>query len=248
MTFPSARPLDRAEGPLYRQAADLLRAAISGGKFSVGAELPREAALAEGFGVSLITIRHALRELENEGMIRKRPAKTAVVAGGAGLMPGARDLNSLEDIIAATRDARLEIADYAPRRSAEAGRALGLDGRKMLHCLSARLLIADKPLSDISIYFPPDIGRRLGRADFDDVVVFRSVERRLGIRLSGARITVAAELADAALAKKLDYVEGGAVLVNRMLYLDSADRPVEFTIARNRADRYRLSYSFHRES
>jgi GntR family transcriptional regulator len=245
MSFPSARPLSRSDGPLYRQVADQLRAAIGDGQFGIGAELPREAALAEGFGVSLITIRHALRDLESGGLIHKRAAKTAVVAGTAGIAQGARDINSLEDVIAATRGARLDITGYAPRRSAEAAQAFGLDGRTMLPCLSGRLLVRDKPLTDLSIYFPPEIGRRLKRTDFDDVVVFRSVERRLGIELSGARITVAAELADAALAKRLDYAVGGAVLVNRMLYLDARDRPVEFTIARHRADKYRLTYTFH---
>ena len=106
------------------------------------------------------------------------------------------------------------------------------------------MLIESEPLSEITIYFPPEIGARLTRADFDDVVVFRSVERRLGIRLAGARITVTAELADAALARALDIEEGDPVLVNRMLWRGPDGAPVELTIARHRADRYSLSYDF----
>lgn len=245
MSVPFIRPLHRNDGPLYRQAAARLRTAIAEGALGVGAELPREAELAGGFGVSLITIRHALRELESEGLIRKRAAKTAVVARTDRLSAAARDLNSLEDIIAATRDARLEVAGYRSRRSREAAEAFGEDPGTMFPCLRARLLVREEPFSDLTIFFPPDIGGRLKRADFDDVVVFRSVERRLGIRLAGARITVAAELATADLARRLGYVEGGAVLVNRMLYRDMLGRPVELTIARHRADRYRLTYEFH---
>ena len=74
-----SRPLARANGPLYRQLADVLRDPIATGAFPVGGELPKEASIAERFGVSLITVRQALRELENDGLIRKRSAKPAVV-------------------------------------------------------------------------------------------------------------------------------------------------------------------------
>ncbi len=238
------RRLSRAGGPLYRQAAAQLRAAIGAGRIGVGADLPTEAALAAGFGVSLITIRHALRELEQEGMIRKRAAKAAVVVASAPSQPAARPLNSIEDVVAATSGAELRIGSFGPRRSAEAAAIFGLDAGTELHCLRGRLLSDGAPLSEITIYFPPEIGARLSRTDFDDVVVFRSVERRLGIRLHGARITVTAELADAALARSLEIEEGGPVLVSRMLWRDAAGAPVELTIARHRADRYSLSYDF----
>lgn len=235
-------PLDRADGPLYRQAASRLREAIVARRLLVGTALPTEAALAAGFGVSLITVRQALRELEQEGLIRKRPAKAAVVAA-SGPRPAARDLNSFEDIIAAASGARLEIFGYAPRRSAAAAAAVfGLPASTPLHRLHGRMVVESGPVSEITIFFPPAIGRRLRRADFDDVVVFRSVERRLGIRLSGARITVSAEAADEALAGVLDCSVGDPVLTNRMLYYDADGVPVEFTIARHRADRYSLTY------
>ena len=240
----AARPIARGAGPLYRQAAAQLRAAIVGGRIAVGAELPTEATLAGGLGVSLITVRHALRELEQEGLIRKRAAKAAVVAANAPRLPAVRALNSIEDVVAATTGAELRISSYGPRRSAEAAATFGLDAAAELHCLRGRLLDDGAPLSEITIYFPPEIGARLTRADFDDVVVFRSVERRLGLKLSGARITVTAELADAALARALEIEEGGAVLVSRMLWRAEDGTPVELTIARHRADRYSLSYDF----
>ena len=62
--------LDRAEGALYRQLAGRLRGAIASGRLPVGGELATEAELAQAFGVSLITVRHALRELQTEGLIQ----------------------------------------------------------------------------------------------------------------------------------------------------------------------------------
>ena len=234
-------PLHRRDGPLYRQAAAVLRSAIGAGRLAVGAALPTEGELALGFAVSLITVRHALRELAAEGLIRKRAAKAAVVVAAVPVLM-ARPLNSLEDIVAGTADARLEIAGYRREYSAEAAQAFGLAASVALHCLRGRLMDGGAPFSVIAIYFPPAIGVRLSRADFDDVVVFRSVERRLGLRVAGARVTVAAEAADRELAGLLEIAEGAPVLVNRFLYLGVDGAPVELTVARHRADRYRLAY------
>ncbi len=245
-----ATRLDRAAGPLYRQAAGRLRDAITTGRLNVGAALPTEADMAAGFGVSLITVRQALRELEGEGLIRKRAAKTAVVLAQERPMPVARDTNSFDEFVAATAGVRLEIDSYEPSRDREARVALGEDGldfglvnQMRLH---GRMLLNERPVTEITIYFPCEIGKRLKREDFDNVVVFRSVERRLGIHLSGARIRVAAELADAGLAKLLDYEVGLPVLTSRILYLDGNGAPVEYTVARHRADMYQLSYNLMR--
>ena len=67
--------LDRKNGRLYQQFADILRNQIAGGSVAVGAALPTEAEFAERYAISLITVRTGLRELENEGLIRKRSAK-----------------------------------------------------------------------------------------------------------------------------------------------------------------------------
>ena len=234
--------LSRGAGPLYRQAAAQLRTAIVEGRIDVGADLPTEADLAQGLGVSLITVRHALRDLAAEGLIRKRTAKAAAVISRVAVATIAQPLNSLADVIAVTDGAQLRIAGYGRRLSDEAAAAFGLDGTVELYCLRGRMFRDGDPISEVTIFFPPEIGARLTRGDFDDVVVFRSVEKRLGIKLSGARITVSAELADAALARSLKTQAGTPVLVNRMLWHAADGRPVELTIARHRADRYRLRY------
>ena len=49
------------------------------GRLRPGRTLPREADLAGFFGVSLITVRQALKELETEGRVRKQSAKPTIV-------------------------------------------------------------------------------------------------------------------------------------------------------------------------
>jgi GntR family transcriptional regulator len=241
-----ARTPPRRDGPLYRQIEHVLRQEIGGGAWAIGTELPTEAQLATRFSVSLITVRHALRDLEAAGMIRKRPAKAALVTSATPRRPS-WDMNSFADIVAHTRDAKLDIASWQPEASTRATQVFGLAEAERCPCLRARLIVGGLPEAEVSIWFPPRIGARLQRADFDDVVVFRSVQRRLGLQYAGARVTVRAEVAGARLARVLDYRVGGPVLANEMVFVSPEQEALELTIARHRADLYSLSYDLRRE-
>ena len=236
------RQLLREDGPLYRQLAAILRAPIVDGTFAIGSPLPKEADIAGRFGISLITVRQALRELESDGLIQKRAAKPAVVAARLPKQRIAGVFKNFADIAAYTHGARLEVLSYRRERSAIARDAFHLGPGDHCYCLRAVLMIENRPDTQITTFFPPDIGRRLAREDFDDVLIFRALERHLGIRITGAHITVRAEIADAAMARDLDYVEGGPILTTEMLYRSVDDRLVELTFGRHRADVFSLSY------
>lgn len=233
--------LTRNDGPLYRQLATRLRAPIQAGQLVPGCPLPREADLANRFGVSLITVRQALRDLEGEGLIKKRTAKPAIVA-----TPQVRskplEFQSFAAIAASSVDRRLIIRSYRKESSALACEAFGLPAGTACYCLRAVLMVSDRPITQTRFYFPPAIGSRLQRADFDDVVVFRAVQRHLGIQLSRAQIRVRAEIADEQLARALDYDVGGPILATEMLYFSASGEPVELTVSKNRADEFSITY------
>ncbi len=241
-----AANLHRRNGPLYRQVADRLRAGITDRSWPVGQPLPIEAELARSFGVSLITIRAALRDLEDDGLIRKRPAKTALVISAVTQAERTREISTLADIAVAAAGATLKVAGYRLTRSAEAAGVFGLDSGTMLPCLRGVLLEGAAPRSDVIIYFPPEIGRRLSRADFAQPVVFTMLEQKLGIEITGATTTVSADLAEAGLAARLGCAEGSPILVNRLMFHDAAGAVVQFTITRQRADRTSLRYQLRR--
>jgi GntR family transcriptional regulator len=242
------RRLVRANGPLYRQLAAILRAPIADGTYPVGSPLPKEAAIADRFGISLITVRQALRELESDGLIRKRAAKPAIVAAPAPPLRLSWDFKNFADIEAFTRDARLEIASYRQERAAIARAVFNLSEGEACYCLRGILVVRDRPETQVTTYFPPAIGRRLTRSDFDDVLIFRSMQKHLGLRLAAARITVRAEIADAEVARDLACAEGAAILTMEMLYRSVEQQPVEFTIAKHRADVFSLTYEAPNDS
>ena len=69
---------DRAE-PAYRQLMERLKDEIDTGKYSVGDRIPTESELCADFGVSRITVRRAVEELEIEGCLIKKQGKGTFV-------------------------------------------------------------------------------------------------------------------------------------------------------------------------
>lgn len=234
--------LDRRNGPLYQQFAAILRHQIAEGRVTVGEALPTEAEFAERYAISLITVRTGLRELESEGLIRKRSAKRAVVAASRPLIRPSIDFHSFAAIAESARDRTLRIRSYGEEVVPEVARILGRPRNEPVYCLHAVLLFARQPVSHNTFYFPHDVGARLQRTDFDDSVVFRSVQRKLGIRLSGAVVTLKADVADAAIAAEMKYPEGAPLLVAEMLYRTPEGVPIEWSIAKNRADMFSVTY------
>jgi DNA-binding GntR family transcriptional regulator len=55
--------------PLYMQVADYIEAQVKGGKISRGQRLPSERDMGEQYGVAYQTIRRAMRELRERGLV-----------------------------------------------------------------------------------------------------------------------------------------------------------------------------------
>lgn len=66
--------------PLYAQLKQRLRAEIGDGRYPEGGPLPTEAQLCDLYGVSRITVRRAISELQDEGVLEKRHGKGTFVS------------------------------------------------------------------------------------------------------------------------------------------------------------------------
>src|SRR5271166_5350331 len=127
---------DRA---VYRQIADHLRAAIGRGGLREGEQLPSEARLMEHYGVARMTIRNALRVLQDEGLVTAEHGRGVYVRA----RPPARRL-------ASDRFARRHREEGTAAFRAEAAQAGAAPGADMLTVSQARP--------------PAEVAGRLGRA------------------------------------------------------------------------------------
>jgi GntR family transcriptional regulator len=227
--------------PLYLAVSDALQQGVREGRWPVGSSLPSEAELSRQFAVSRITVRHALRLLEAEGYIRKARARRPVVMASTPQRTSGWTVESLDDIVSMVGNAHLQIQSWRKEKSSDTARLLGVPAPTALHCLRSVLVRNGKPYSRSIIYFPPFIGEALTRSSFNDAVVFRVLQRELGVDLRDVRLTVSAELAAAEDAVALGCVVGSPLLVMQLMYRGEAGQVVEVAYSRSLASEVRLS-------
>jgi GntR family transcriptional regulator len=88
------RPDRNRPEPLWHQTELALRALIADGTWPDGAQLPNEAKLGEMLGVSRITMRHALRNMEEWGLLRREQGRGTFVRSST-IIAGVRGPTSL---------------------------------------------------------------------------------------------------------------------------------------------------------
>lgn len=93
--------------PMYLQIVDQIRARVASGDWAAGRELPSIRALAVSLNVSVITVKRAYLELEQEGVIVTRHGKGSFVAdSGRGSTASELQQQKLNELLTAA----LEIA------------------------------------------------------------------------------------------------------------------------------------------
>ena len=82
--------------PLYRQLMQRLRADIAAGVYPAHSRIPSEQELCEVYGVSRVTVRKALGELTQEGLLKRQQGKGTFVCIPR-LYSDLKDVNSFHD-------------------------------------------------------------------------------------------------------------------------------------------------------
>jgi GntR family transcriptional regulator len=223
-----------------RQVYLVLRDRIAGGRLDNQRPLPAEQALAAEYGVSRVTVRRALAELEQEGLIsRRRGAGTFVL--GAGAKPIVADFSDvLANLVAMGRETavRLLAFDYREPPAAIA-RALKLAaGEKTQFSVRVRL-IDGKPFSHLTTHVPERVGVTYSEADLAARPLLSLLERS-GVEIERATQQVTAVLASPEVAATLDVEVGSALLGTTRTVFAADGSGVEHLSALYRPDRYAL--------
>src|ERR1700674_5402582 len=92
--------------PLYHRVFTALRGRIARGQYSVGSQLPTESAFITEFGVGRQTVRAALQQLEQEGLIERFAGRGTFVAAQS--TRNRWTLDSIEDLIDSSFTARYD--------------------------------------------------------------------------------------------------------------------------------------------
>lgn len=212
--------------PLYFQAATQIERAIVDGSLEIGQRLDNEILLAEALGLSRPTMRRAIQELVDKGLlVRKRGVGTQVVAGQ---VRRSVELTSLfDDLRRSGREPSTTVLHLGTEPAGEmVGSHLALEASTEVIRIDRLRLTAGQPLAIMTNYLPADLGP-VERQALDAGGLY-DLLRRKGIHIRVAHQRIGARAATAREAQLLKERAGSPLLTMQRTAYDDTGRAVEF--------------------
>jgi GntR family transcriptional regulator len=213
--------------PLHHQLFVVLRDQILRGLYAPGAPIPNEMRLGELFGVSRITVRRAVADLESQGLLEKRHGRGTFVRMD---LPPQRPAATLGFVVSLRKQQRntqvtvleLDIATAPPVIALQ----LELSATdRAIHAVRLRSANG-RPLMVTDAWVPERVGVRITRSRLSRHGLYELLMQE-GIRFGRVVQEISAEPADPRLAQLLQVTPGSPLLrMHRILY-DTEGRAVQ---------------------
>ncbi len=236
MTTPIAVELDRSTPvPLYHQLAQAIEAAIVRGDLTPGDRLENELDMASRLKLSRPTIRQAIQELVDKGVVvRKRGVGTQVVQNP---VHRSVELTSLyDDLSSAGMHPSTQLLEYRigiPDDELRVELALPVGAEAVT--VKRLRLAGGEPLALMINHLPAEICPPAG--ELENGGLYKGLRGR-GVHIRLARQRIGAKAADADEASLLGEEVGAPLLTMQRTAFDDAGRVVEVGQHAYRADRY----------
>lgn len=225
--------------PAYRRIQEVILKRIEGGQLRPGDAVGSERELARVHGVSLMTARHALVGLEQDGRVERRRGAGTFVAPprihfnklmSFSEQMASRGLNAFSRILSATK------VDDRPDVAAR----LALPPDEQLWKLERLRLGANEPFAMETVYMSARQFSGLTRARLERGSLFSVLEGDYGMTLAHADEEIDATTADAKTAQLLGVAPGAALLRIRQVIFSADGKAVLLVLGLYRSDRHTL--------
>jgi DNA-binding GntR family transcriptional regulator len=223
--------------PLYHQLAEQLSSAIRDGQLEPGDPFENELAMCERLGLSRPTVRRAIQEMVDQGLLVRRRGVGTTVANRK--VHRRFELSSLfDELKRAGRAPRTTVLQLETVQDAQAATALDLpESTELLSILRLRL-VDDKPLALLHNWLPPGYFD-LTREELEQTGLYDALRTR-GAKPVVARQSIGARMPTPAERRHLNLRGGQPVLTMTRMAFDVAGRAVEFGDHSYRAEDYAL--------
>jgi len=229
--------------PMYFQISRQIEEAVDRGDLTPGERLPNEIEFAQALAISRPTIRQALDDLVDKGLLtRKRGVGTQV--SNAEVRRQVALTSLYDDLSAAGRKPQTQVLRLDPACvDRHAARALGLPAdAALVHC--ERLRLADgQPLAILRNWLPARF-HDITVEDLEECGLYQLLGQRNG-RPAVARQRITATSAGATEARLLATKAHAPLISMQRTAFDSAGLAVEFADNLYRADLYAIEVTVH---
>jgi len=231
----------------YQRLYNILREKMWNKDYTPGFKLPTERELCNEYGVSRITVRHALMLLEEQGLIERMQGRgtfvKAVKPKKIAIMDYAYSNSMKQELPGTTRNLINHEVIVPPREIAS---GLNLLQNEECHYVERLDVNAEENLSFDQVYIPLAFSRSLNENMLIRMDFLAFWENEESIKVASVRETVEAIAADDLIAKRLDVAHGSPVLMGTEIMFDKDERPVGVFISRYRYDRFKMVSTYFR--
>jgi len=227
--------------PLYLSVARTLEKEIKQGKYPVDTTLPTEEALVERFEVSRHTIRQALRELKESGVILARAGVGTIVRAQPEKVWYISGLNSLSDLLEFATETEMHVLTKAlVKADRDLAKRLNCEvGREWFRIEIIRSMpLHSRPLCFLTVYVHPEHASPLKRVKHLREPIFAILQRAFDISIAEVRQEVTADSLDHEVAARLDAIPGQSALRITRHYYDRRGELVHIGVGFYPSGRY----------
>jgi GntR family transcriptional regulator len=225
--------------PLYKQIESFIRNKIKTGEWQAGQNVPPEQELAKKFGVSINTVKSAIKILINEGYLsRKRGKGTYISQTKIQEALVQKLVGFYEDMTEKGYSLYSKVLTLLPAHvSMDIAEKLEMEEGELVINLERIRYINNEPICLVSSYYPYELCSGLLNEDLSNQSVYGLLEAKYGLYVVKARRNLEAIVATKEDAKLLGIRQGDPIqLLESVAYLDTG-RPVEYYVAKHRGDR-----------
>lgn len=223
--------------PLYHQLSQQLTAAIDDGRLQPGDPFENEVAIAGRLSLSRPTVRRAIREMVDHGLLVRRRGLGTTVANRK-VHRKARLSSLFDDLEAEGRAPHTAVLEFGMRTDPRAAAALDLEPEtEMLSIVRVRSA-GDQPLAIMHNWLPP-AHADITREDLEDQGLYALLRRR-GVKPVVAQQSIGARMPTAKERRELTLDSGQPVLTMTRMAFDAAGAAVEFGDHAYRAEDYTI--------
>jgi GntR family transcriptional regulator len=240
------RSMMRRQGlPLYREIEAAIRADIETGTYAVGADLPTEAEFCEKYDVSRVTIREALRRIEDAGLIERQQGRVSRLTSRspqrAFVPSGPSEMDVLRDLDATT----VQLRSVRERMSYKLACELALDDRdQWIHYTGLQhSMQTNTRVAAFDAYVDREYDVVLNGIS-DGQPIFSAVVEKYGLRMAYIDQTISASLLPSRFARRLNAAAGEPAfrIVRKFVAHDAG--MFQVTVSYNPADRFQYHCRF----
>lgn len=236
--------------PLHKQVREYIKKQIEAGILKEDEQIPSERELCELFDISRTTVRQAINDAVNEGILSRIPGKGTFV-DRLKFDQGLLNMATFEDTVRlrGLNPRTIVVSDGVIKVGARVGKALGLEpGTEAVHIVLLGYA-DDEPVAHYNSYLPLAIGHmvaataRIWSAEGQSFSTYQLYSGRNGIDPYITTQTFEAAVADEKLGDTLCISAGAPIFKVTSVIHTRGDIPIEYKEVYYRGDKFKFSIS-----